>query len=275
MDLTVLDVRGIDQLDNSRTVYGEKDLADLMANIKEYGLLQPIGVAPTGHGRYEVVFGNRRFTAIKKLGWKTVPTVILDKMDTNDIEAVNLVENLQRENVSLAEEGRIYVRWQNEGLTPEEIAARLSIKVYRVYDSIRCFKALPEEVHAQVCMSGRSGARGPRKKGMIAPAAAREITSLIKNFDLSKEHALILCNEAAKGTSVLNLRTWAPLLKNGMSLEKAKKQAGRYVQWKFRMVLPKAALEAYEAEYGSLSDSVRLLISAHLERVGKKIKRAA
>jgi len=54
---------------------------DLVANIREHGLLQPIVVAPAGKGRYRILVGQKRFLACRRLGWKTIPVVIRQDQD--------------------------------------------------------------------------------------------------------------------------------------------------------------------------------------------------
>jgi small-conductance mechanosensitive channel len=48
----------------------------LMSNIRERGLLQPIVVAPLPNGRYRIIAGQKRFIACRRLGWKSIPVVI-------------------------------------------------------------------------------------------------------------------------------------------------------------------------------------------------------
>ncbi|MCX7590738.1 MAG: mechanosensitive ion channel [Kiritimatiellae bacterium] len=54
----------------------EKDIRELMENIRRHGLLQPIVVTPTSGGRYSVLAGEQRLEACRRLGWKTIPAMI-------------------------------------------------------------------------------------------------------------------------------------------------------------------------------------------------------
>lgn len=54
----------------------EKDIQELMENIRRYGLLQPIILTTTHTGRYAVIAGQQRFEACRRLGWKAIPSVV-------------------------------------------------------------------------------------------------------------------------------------------------------------------------------------------------------
>lgn len=85
--------------------------ADLVASIKEKGILQPILVRKiTGTDRaeeYEVIAGNRRLAAAKKAGLETIPANIV-QMDDIEAREAQIVENLQRENLHPLDEGEAY-----------------------------------------------------------------------------------------------------------------------------------------------------------------------
>ena len=76
------------------------EIDDLKSSIKEHGLLQPIIVSRNGSG-YELVVGHRRYNACKALGWKTIPAIV---QDFKSPQIIQLVENMQRKNLSHIEE---------------------------------------------------------------------------------------------------------------------------------------------------------------------------
>ena len=59
-----------------RTVFNEEAMAELVASIKEIGILQPPVVRQTSPGRYELVMGERRFRAAKIAGLRSIPVII-------------------------------------------------------------------------------------------------------------------------------------------------------------------------------------------------------
>lgn len=81
----------------------EESIVDLAKDIRDRGLMNPITVRPTGD-RFEVVAGERRYTAMKYLGWPLIECRITEQISDEACEALRLAENLQRENLSPFEE---------------------------------------------------------------------------------------------------------------------------------------------------------------------------
>ena len=80
---------------NSRRGYDEGKLNELAASIREHGVLQPILVTPDGDG-YRVIAGNRRLRASVRAGLDSIPDLIKTQVDANREFFMNLVENVQR-----------------------------------------------------------------------------------------------------------------------------------------------------------------------------------
>ena len=85
------------------------DISGLAATIAEQGLLQPLGVVEGGHGRYQVVYGNRRRAAAVYLQLERVPCILLDA-DDGDTLLQQLTENVQRQDLNDLEQGRAFAR---------------------------------------------------------------------------------------------------------------------------------------------------------------------
>src|SRR5262245_22192747 len=94
------------------------NVAGLAATIAEHGLLQPLGVLETGHGRYRVVYGNRRREAALKLGLEKVPCVLLDAEDPRTL-IQQLTENVQRQDLNDLEKARAFARLREQLLHRE------------------------------------------------------------------------------------------------------------------------------------------------------------
>lgn len=90
----------------SHTSGVEDDCNELVESIKEKGLLHPILVRPKDR-YYEVVSGNRRFIAIKKIGLKKVTCHIIEADDKEAYE-ISLIENIQRKNLNPIEEANAF-----------------------------------------------------------------------------------------------------------------------------------------------------------------------
>src|SRR5258708_2199544 len=95
---------------NPRRSFDETKLAELAANIRQHGVLQPILVRPSPNGEdgfFELVAGARRYRASKLARRETIPATIRELTDTQCLE-LQLVENLQRADVHELDEARGY-----------------------------------------------------------------------------------------------------------------------------------------------------------------------
>lgn len=96
----------ISRIDYGVNVRHEKDedIQELADSIEKYDILQPLVVRPTGSGRYKVICGHRRLKALKKVGGDiTVPCIIREDIEDQDVFRVQLEENIQRKQMSAAE----------------------------------------------------------------------------------------------------------------------------------------------------------------------------
>src|SRR5215204_3250741 len=83
---------------NPRLKFSKSGLDDLAASIRQYGILEPIIVRPM-NSHYEVVVGERRYRAAQQAGLDEVPVIVRSYSDEEVME-INLVENVQREDLS-------------------------------------------------------------------------------------------------------------------------------------------------------------------------------
>lgn len=122
-----------------RKTFDQKALEELSESIKENGLFQPILLRETLVG-YEIISGERRYRASKLAGLKTVPAIIYDYTDQQMME-VALVENIQREDLSIVEEARSYQSLiDNLGYTQEQLANKVGKSRSHVANIIRLLK---------------------------------------------------------------------------------------------------------------------------------------
>lgn len=92
-----------------RRVFTDAELDNLTSSIRENGLLQPLVVrpAPGTTDRFEIVAGERRYRALRRLEWADVPVIVRDA-DDETLLVLALVENLQREALNPLEEAEGY-----------------------------------------------------------------------------------------------------------------------------------------------------------------------
>lgn len=130
-----------------RTVFDEAKIEELSRTIHIHGIIQPIVVREFETGKYEIIAGERRWRAMKKLGWDLVPAIIKNLTDT-ETASVALIENLQREELSPIEEAIAYGKLlELHNLTQEALAQRLGKGQSTVANKLRLLK-LPEEVQS-------------------------------------------------------------------------------------------------------------------------------
>ena len=131
-----------------RTVLGDADLAELADSLREHGLVQPIVVRARGD-RYQLIAGQRRLAAARKLGWERVPARVLEVNDRQMAE-IAIVENLQRRDLDALEKAASFKHYlATWGCTQEELAKRLSIDRSHVANLIRLLE-LPESVQQKL-----------------------------------------------------------------------------------------------------------------------------
>ncbi|MDR5693768.1 MAG: ParB/RepB/Spo0J family partition protein [Armatimonadota bacterium] len=125
-----------------------EDFQQLVASVKEHGILQPILVRPREEG-YEIVAGERRWRAAAAAGLPTIPAVVRPLGDREAME-VALVENLQRLDLSPLERARAYDRLIKEfQMTQEEIARRIGLSRSAVANTLRLLQ-LPKEIQSSL-----------------------------------------------------------------------------------------------------------------------------
>jgi ParB family chromosome partitioning protein len=88
-------------------------IEQLTESIKKIGLLQPIVVRINSLGSFEVVAGNRRFYACKRLGWRKISCHLVELDDKSAFE-VSIVENIQRQTLNPVEEGLAFRKYVNK-----------------------------------------------------------------------------------------------------------------------------------------------------------------
>ena len=119
-----------------RMQFIESPLDDLMESIRQHGIIQPLIVRPV-NGKLELIAGERRWRASRKLGLATVPVIEREASD-RDVLEMALIENLQREDLNPMEEAAGYVRLAEEfTLKQDEIAARVGKSRASVANAMR------------------------------------------------------------------------------------------------------------------------------------------
>jgi len=132
-----------------RSIFNEEKIKELAQTIHTHGLIQPIVVRKTSDDTYELIAGERRWRAAQELEWEEVPCIIRDMTDT-ETASVALIENLQREELTVIEEAKAYAQLlKMHSLTQEALAQRLGKSQSTIANKLRLLK-LPEEVQTEL-----------------------------------------------------------------------------------------------------------------------------
>ncbi len=156
-----------------RTVFDETALNELIASIKEIGILQPPVVRQTSPGKYELVMGERRFRAAKAVGLKSIPVIIRQTPD-NELLREALIENIHRSQLNPLEEGAAYAQLLNDfNCTHEELATKLGRSRPLISNTMRLLN-LPPTVQRKVAA------------GVISAGHARALLGLTDEAEIEK-----------------------------------------------------------------------------------------
>ncbi|MGE4357612.1 MAG: ParB/RepB/Spo0J family partition protein [Candidatus Omnitrophota bacterium] len=140
-------------------------MQELIASIREKGIIQPIIVRRTPSG-YELIAGERRLKAAKELGFTQVPAIIRDVTEEADVLELALIENIQREDLNPIEEALAFKRLIEEfGMSQERIAQIVGKEVVSIVNKLRLLK-LPLPVQEKI------------KEGELTEGHGRAILSL-------------------------------------------------------------------------------------------------
>ncbi|ASN03800.1 nucleoid occlusion protein [Virgibacillus necropolis] len=123
-----------------RSIFSEEKISELAQTIKTHGMIQPIVVRKLEEDDYELIAGERRWRAVQTLGWENAPVIIQEMTDT-ETASVALIENLQREELTVIEEARAYARLiELHSITQEALAQRLGKNQSTIANKLRLLK---------------------------------------------------------------------------------------------------------------------------------------
>ncbi len=122
-----------------RKTFDDDSLLELADNIKQIGIVNPLIVTDKGD-HYEIVGGERRWRAAKKIGLKEVPVIIKD-LTEEEIAVYAIIDNVQREDVNPIEGALAFKRLIDEyNYTQDKIAEKISKSRVYVTNSLRLLK---------------------------------------------------------------------------------------------------------------------------------------
>jgi len=167
-----------------RVEFDREALDELVASIREVGVLQPVVVRPLSGqtNKYELIMGERRLRATKELGLDSIPAVIKETAD-EDMLRDALLENLHRSQLNPLEEASAYQQLLADfGITQEQLATRIGRSRPQITNTIRLLK-LPAPVQSRVAA------------GVLSAGHARAILSVGDDVDAMVRLADKIVNE--------------------------------------------------------------------------------
>ena len=192
-----------------RTVFDEDALNELIASIKEIGILQPPVVRKVSEGRYELIMGERRFRAAKAAGLKSIP-VIIRQTPNNELLREALIENIHRSQLNPLEEAAAYAGLLSDfGCTHDELAAKLGRSRPLISNMLRLLN-LPPTVQRKVAA------------GVISAGHARALLGLSDEKEIEKLANRIVAEGLSVRATEEIVATAGPAKKSG----KAKAKVG-------------------------------------------------
>jgi ParB family chromosome partitioning protein len=178
-------------------------LEDLAASIKAKGVIQPIVVRPlpasaTGAAQYEIIAGERRWRAAQLAGLTDIPATVRESTDQEAV-VIALIENIQREELTAAEEARALQRLLNEfSLTHQQVADAVGRSRAAVSNLLRLLD-LPDAVVALIDSKTLSMGHARALLGLDDDADRARLGRLVADRGLSVRETEELVRKAMKG----------------------------------------------------------------------------
>ena len=189
-----------------RTHFDPVALNELIASIKEIGILQPPVVRQTTPGKYELVMGERRFRAAKAAGLTSIPVIIRQTPD-NELLREALIENIHRSQLNALEEAAAYSQLLTDfNCTHDELAQKLGRSRPFISNTIRLMN-LPTSVQQKLASGVLSAGHARALLGLSDASAIEKLATRIVNEGLSvRATEEIISSGAPKGQSAKKLK---------------------------------------------------------------------
>lgn len=153
--------------------FGHAELEELIASIREHGIIEPLVARQLPDRSFELIAGERRLRAATALGLTSVPVVLRETKDDREKLLLALVENLSRADLNAIEEAMAYRQLNEEyGFTQEDIAKRVGKSRPAVANLMRLL-SLSESMQ-QAVIDGRVSPAQAKVLAGIDDQAARE-----------------------------------------------------------------------------------------------------
>ncbi len=181
---------------NPRRLFSNAELDELVASLRERGIIQPIIVRPVrgAADSYEIIAGERRWRAAQRAGLHEVPVVVVDATDAEALQMA-IIENVQRADLNPLEEADGYRALMEEfGNSQDEIARTIGKSRSYVANTLRLLK-LPETVKAYIHSSKISAGHA---RMLVGQPNAEELAEQIVARGLNVRQVEAMAREAGE-----------------------------------------------------------------------------
>jgi ParB family chromosome partitioning protein len=185
-----------------RKTFNDAKMAELVASIREKGVIQPLVVRHTGD-HYQIIAGERRWRAAQKAGLKEVPVVIQDVSEDWALEMA-LIENIQREDLNAIEEAEAYRYLMSTfDLSQDEVARRVGRERPTVANALRLLR-LPTAIQQDVISGQLTMGHARAMLALESAARIKEVRDQVvkKQFSVRQTEALVKKLKGGSGKTV-------------------------------------------------------------------------
>lgn len=262
----------------SRSVYEKTAMESLKKSIADYGLLQAVGLAPSAEhsGKYDLVYGHRRFRAYLDLDRKAIPARIVSQspLTENDRMRMNVIENNERQAVTLIESGLRWRRLVESGrYTVKELSYIEGVDEKKIQNSIFMYSKIPAKYLPNIVDDD------PREdqKFLITQSKAHAIVNAVKKDGVFQYISDLFEMVRHDNASVKEIREVAQYIQTGDSPKEAlahvRKVNSRVTSKTLTFKVKRKRWDELKAEFGNnISDVVATAIK---KRDNKLLERVA
>lgn len=184
-----------------RKNFNKEKLEELVKSIDAEGILQPIVVRGRADGRFEIVFGERRFRAALQLGYSRVPAIVRENVGDRDGLLMAIVENVQRDDLNPMEEAVAFQSLLEEhGMTQEELARLIGKSRVAVSNTLR-LNRLPDHVKSMLNQNRISEGHARAVLLLKTPELQTQLCDKIISDELSVREAEKIAARVSNGVS--------------------------------------------------------------------------
>jgi ParB family chromosome partitioning protein len=160
------------------------EFEELVASVRQHGILQPVIVRPASEG-FQIVAGERRWRAAQEAGLARIPAVVRDIPDREMLELA-LIENLQREDLNPIERATAYRRLMTQfDMTQEKVAETVGGSRPSIANTMRLLE-LPGEIQAAIGQGRITEGHGRALLMVVEhPQVVRDLWRLVEEKGLS------------------------------------------------------------------------------------------